>query len=212
MITAHSGSDGYSDNSLEFIQAVLDSDVDAFEIDCQLSDEGVLYLSHDPLVDIEGVLRLDDVFRLMNDSDNDSIILNVDCKDGRIGPLAVELASQHQILDRIVLSGSIVISDYDASFRPQLFYNLENSLEYQEDIEEAILAQTLRSVFDSGVRYIQLHYQWVTGELLELIHQHGLKLSVWTVNDLKLMDLLLKRGVFNVTSRRALEYINQYSS
>lgn len=210
MITAHSGSDGYADNSLEFVQAVLDSKVAAFEIDCQITETGVLYLSHDALTEIEGALGLEDVFKMMNESDNSSIILNIDCKDSRVGPVAVDLAKQYQLLDRIVLSGSLVIEDYDATFRSQLFYNLENSLAYQADIEEAVLAQTLQAVYDSGVRYIQLNYQWVIGELLELIHQHNLKLSVWTVNDLELIGLLLKMGVYNVTSRIALRYMEHY--
>lgn len=64
MITAHSGSDGFPDNSLEFISAMLSEGVQAFEIDVQVGPES-LYLSHDVLTDPSDAVLLADVFSLM---------------------------------------------------------------------------------------------------------------------------------------------------
>lgn len=209
MITAHSGSDGYKDNSHEFISAMLDSQVEAFEIDCHLSKDQILYLNHDELEDISNVLTLSDLFQLMRESNNKDIIVNIDCKGGtEVGPLAVELANDYGLLDQIVLSGGLKTQDYDASFRKQLFYNLENSLDYNDLTSTEVVEEVLRKLEEEGIKVIQLYYKLVDEDLVLLANKYGIKLSVWTVNDLEDVQKYFDMGCHNVTSRIALEYLS----
>lgn len=207
MITAHSGSDGFKDNSMAFIEAMLNANVEAFEIDCQLAEDGTLYLSHDEMADYADCVLLKDVFQRMTTSQNQTTLINIDCKNGAIGPLAVELAQTFDLVDRIVLSGGLVIEDYEPSFRPQLFYNFENSWDYSQTFDHEVFVRVLSDIYARGVRVVQFYYGFVTPEIVEIIHHFNVNISVWTVNDLSTIDIYLNMGVYNVTSRSALAYL-----
>ena len=210
MITAHSGSDGYKDNSREFIIAMLNSDVEAFEIDCHLSPDNTLYLNHDKSDDFHKYLTLSNLFQMMSESNNEDIIVNIDCKGGKgVGPLAVELAKEFNLLERIVLSGGLNIEDYDTTFRNQLFYNLENSIDYSDSTTIEEVEQVLAELERKGIKIIQLYYKLVDRDIISLADRYQIKLSVWTVNDLDIIDKYLAMGCHNVTSRIALEYLSK---
>lgn len=209
LITAHSGSDGYIDNSREFIEAMLESGVEAFEIDCQISDNQRIYLGHDEVEDTQNCLGLDDVFQLMSDSSNQTIIMNIDCKNNKIGPLAISLAKKYSLVHRIVLSGSLSIEDYDEVHRNQLFYNIDNSLPFDENTSLYDLEIVLDKLRKNGITVIQSFYGLVNQEIVDVVKKFGIKLSVWTVNEEDLIDDFLKLGCFNVTTRVALQYLNK---
>lgn len=209
LITAHSGSDGYKDNSREFIEAMLASSVEAFEIDCQLSDNQRLYLSHDEVENNHDCLDLEDVFHMMKESSNEDIIINIDCKNDEIGPLAISLAQKYELTNQIVLSGSLNIEDYNESFRERLFYNLDNSLPYDENTSLYDLEIVLDKLNKNGITVVQSFYGLVNQEMINLVNKYNIELSVWTVNELDMIDDYIKLGCYNVTSRVALQYLNK---
>lgn len=55
--------------------------------------------------------------------------------------------------------------------------------------------QPLRRAQELGVDWLILHYKLITPELMARIQQEGVKLSVWTVNDLAIADRLVEMGV-----------------
>lgn len=210
VITAHAGSDGYKPNSYEFIQSMLDSNVDALEIDCQMSSKSEVYLSHDPLDDYSEALSLIDVYQLLIDSNNTKIILNVDCKQDSIPLYAINKAKEFGVFNQIVISGKINISDINPADRNQLFFNLENLIDISKlssmDISE--LRDLLQDLYSKGIRKIQLPYTAVFDELLHLLNEMKLKLCVWTVDDSLLIKDLLNRGCYNITTNIALDYLH----
>lgn len=206
MITAHSGSDGYQDNSLAFIEAVLESGVPAFEIDAQLAEDGTIYLSHDVLEDWSDCLLLEEVFEKMQESSNDSIIINVDCKNGRLGCPVFDLAHKFGLFDRVYLSGALNLEDYTLAERAHLFYNLENQIDPAK-IQEINLNAVLQSIAAQGIKVVQSYHGYCTPELMVALAQSQLKISVWTVNDAEEIDHYLDMGCYNVTSRIAMAYL-----
>lgn len=207
MITAHSGSDGMIDNSKDFIQVMLRSSVEAFEIDCQLAADGTLYLNHDESEEYEQFLTLETVLKWMKESVNKSIKINIDCKNSLIGPLAVACAQRFDLVDRIILSGSLVIEDFSPDFRAQLFYNFENCFNYSQPFNCDSVEKILSDIYLRGIRVIQFNYQFVDPDLVRVVQRYNITISVWTVNDNSAIDYFLEMGVTNVTSRNALAYL-----
>lgn len=205
MLTAHSGSDGYADNSIEFIEAIVNSAVDAFEIDLQLSDGGDLYLSHDSVQDYTDCVSLEECLNIL--AKNPEMKINIDCKHPKAGPLAIELAKELGVYSQILLSGSLPLDEIDEADYPILFYNIENvpNVRNLAFPERQVILSDLSA---KGIEYIQLFYGLVTVRIIDIIHEAGLKLSVWTVNDLNEITHLYEIGCDNITTRSALEYLN----
>lgn len=204
MITAHTGSDGYVDNSLEFIQACLDSSVSAMEIDVQLADDGTLYLAHDMLTNYHAAVSLADCFTLLGQRPD--LIVNIDCKSRAVGTAVLAYARQQELANPLVFSGSILLEDFAVADRDKLFYNLENHFSL-EQLEAQSYFEALGDLSRAGVTVVQVYYELATPALIKALKVKGIGLSVWTVNDLTQIDHYLDMGCVNVTSRIALTYL-----
>ena len=58
---------------------------------------------------------------------------------------------------------------------------------------------------------INLHYSYITPELVEAMHKENLLVSAWTANDTDVMIKLINMGVDNITTRhpdKLIELIN----
>lgn len=207
MITAHSGSDGYIPNSLEFVQAMIDGGVEALEIDVHVSSDQTLYVSHDATDKWSDQAKLSQVYNRLKNSGNSDLILNVDCKDGRVGPLALALAKDLGVYDQVVLSGSLNLTDYSAEERQHLFYNLENHINLEDwPLADSDFKKILEEISQAGVSTVQSYYRLIDLDLIEKIHQAGLQLSVWTIDDPQEMTNYLDMGADNITTNIALAY------
>lgn len=204
MITAHSGSDGYQDNSLEFIEAMLDSHVQALEVDVHVANDGSLYLAHDSLEDPSQAVTLEDCYRFLKGSDK---LLNVDCKSPDAGPKVLSMAKDMSVYDQVVLSGALPLEKYSDQDCGHLFYNLENSVS-EADLEGNELDFILAGLSQRGVRVVQTYHGLASQDLVDRLLQAGLRLSVWTVNDFDLINRYLDLGCYNVTSRQVLAYLH----
>lgn len=204
MITAHSGSDGFPDNSLEFISAMLSEGVQAFEIDVQVGPES-LYLSHDVLMDPSDAVLLADVFSLMLSHREQRTVINVDCKAGVDGKAVLRLGRDVGVYDRVLLSGSLNLVDYSSEERTHLFYNLENAVQ-DWPLSELQQRQLFKALKSEGLEVVQLYHGLVESAHLDWLQESGLQLSVWTPDDFDRIDYLLEIGCYNVTTRRAIAY------
>lgn len=207
MITAHAGSDGYPANSLAFVKAMIDAEVDAMEIDVQMSPDNTLYLSHDLSRNWQDLPTLIQVYECLAQSNNHHVILNVDCKDVRVGPQALSLAKDYQVYDQVVLSGAIDLAPFNNQDRQHIFYNLENRLDVRDGaLTEAAFSKVLQEIAKDGIIMVQSYYRIMNQPILDEIHQAGLKISLWTIDDLEEIDRYLAMGADNITTNKALAY------
>lgn len=210
MLTAHSGSDHYQDNSREFVEAALASTIDSFEIDCRLAPDGTLYLHHDEVEEISGLLTLPMVYQLMVESPNKTTMINVDCKEFEVGRLALDLAREYGILNRVVLSGSLLLDQFEPDEMSHLFFNLENLIPWEELALDPHFDEVVAKISQYGVKVVQTHYSAANEAMIAALANHHLKLSVWTVNEVALIDHYLQLGCLNVTSRIAFHYLDLF--
>lgn len=81
-------------------------------------------------------------------------------------------------------------------------YYLNASIEEEDrECQEVVLALA-KKVKKLGAIGLNTHYSNVRPILVEIFHQEGLLVSVWTVDELKLAREFIAMGVDNLTTRK----------
>lgn len=211
-ITAHSGSDGTPDNSLEFVKYALTTNADALEIDIRKRDNQLL-ITHD--VTDEALPTLDQVFQLV--SNHPTMKVNCDLKEPNLELDVCKLAKSFNLEKRIILSGTV-----DADLNPikdfpdvEIYVNIENYvpnlyLNYREipDFEIQAADQICKVCQARNIHTININEVLVTRRFIELLKASGIGVSAWTVNHPLSIQWFLSKGITNITTRspkKALE-------
>ena len=196
-VTAHTGCEGTQDNSLESIRVGFAKGADIVEFDLNFNSEGVPVLSHDEAE--ESSVKLDEAFRLIADCEN--LQVNVDCKKTDNLSEVKALAEKYGILDRIFYTG-IEEKDVPAvkEQTPDVAYYLNVPAEEIGRDKESLsaLADKVKAL---GAVGINMKHTKCSAELVEIFHEKGLLVSIWTVNSEFDMLKTLPLGADNITTR-----------
>jgi len=224
-ITAHTGSMGYPDHSLESLCAALKLGVDIYEDDIRVTLDGVPVLAHDDEVRlangqrvslskltleewIEGsaspVLELADVLNWIRTAGR---TMNLDIKsDDALAP-AAKLVRQMGMEDRVILSGceygrAVLAGRLGIGLRKLLNVDIRRlrMLEGEQALRE-MNGQLCLEAKSAGCFGLNLPYQAVRPELLEAAKSEGLAVYVWTVNEVEEMRRMARWGVDGITTR-----------
>lgn len=203
-ITAHSGSDGTKENSLEFIQFFLDKSVDALEVDVRKNHLGELVLNHDAL-ELLDYPCLKEIFLLLKGS---KILLNCDLKEANLETEVEQLARTYDYWDFVQLSGTVSL-EYVQRWPEKVLVNIENTnpVFLLEDWYESDVFESLNFLASQGAKVINMHYKQLTANIYQKGRNLGLNFSVWTVNDLDKIQAFEAQGVYNITTRSAWVYL-----
>lgn len=219
MITAHSGSDGTPDNSLEFVHYVLSLRPDAFEIDVHRRSDGVLVIAHD--ADPSGAYAdcptLAGVCRLA--ASLPQIGINYDCKEAGLELDVCALHSECCPGNPIFLSGTVspaLYRDRRADFRGAV--PLLNAEEMVRDFYPRMLAgesaacgkEAAEACKSCGASVVNVYCWCCPDPFLKELRDAGLNASVWTVDEPDLAELFRVRDVFNLTTRIPAELIRTF--
>lgn len=184
LITAHSGSDGTPDNSMEFVNYALGTAVDALEIDVRQAADGTLIISHD------------------------------ETGEEAVNELAVSCGlAEGQILfsGSVKLREERSGLPWEAV---EVFWNVEECISDIYVCEaggerEKITAEMARKLAveaaRSGYSVININEKYLNEAVLETIKSHHMGISAWTVNEPDRISQRLKLGVHNITTRRPAE-------
>ena len=197
-ITAHTGCEETEDNSLESIKIGYESGADIVEFDLAFTSDGEAVLSHDePQV---GCVTLDEAFALIKGIPD--LEVNVDCKSVANLKKVSELAEKYHIKDRIFYTG---IREEDVATvkaqTPDIAYWLNYDVDLEKNKDEKYLLSLANKTRELGAVGINMNYKSCTKELVEVFHQEGLLVSIWTVNETSDMIKVINLGVDNITSR-----------
>lgn len=206
MITAHTGSDGTADNSVEFLEYAITCDADAFEIDVHPCPDGGFYLSHD--VTGKDCPDLDTAFNLLRGSCK---LINCDLKQPDMELNVLSLAQRHGVADQLLFSGAVSLTAVrqNRELRERTLFNITPILpEVMAHHNSGLLPtrdelQTLIHICkDAGIRVINVPFTLCTDDILMLLAEHEIQISAWTVNEENMARYLLDKNVFNITTRR----------
>lgn len=214
ILTAHSGSDGTPDNSLTFVEKMMEYPVPAIEIDVRKAPNGKLYLKHDAIhsdEEAELLLSLDTLFRTTFRKKS-AVMVNCDLKEEKLEAEVKWLADKWELYDRVVFSGKVDPEHVSVWDRDKIFYNIENCLPNIRGVK-----QLKKAHFDVvhyfcrkyNIHTLNINESLCSKEWIEYCHENQLRLSVWTVDQFDRIEELKAQNVYNVTTCRALAYLHQ---
>lgn len=196
-VTAHTGCCKTPDNSLESIEAAVKHSADTVEFDLQFTADGEPVLSHDaPKGDN---VTLDEAFRKISTYKN--ITVNVDVKTTTDLGKVRELADKHGITQRVFFTG--IFEDTVDTVKkdcPGIPYFLNVKVNKNQSRE--YLGSLVKKVKDCGAVGINFNKKSATKELVEIFHENGLLVSIWTAKTTLDIYRILALSPDNITTRR----------
>lgn len=209
-ITAHSGSDGTPDNSMEFVQYALTTSADALEIDVRRADDQTLVISHDK-TNTETV-PLVKVFEAVKQ--NAGMRINCDLKEYGLEETVFLLSQECQLPEGTILfSGSVKPCEPSKEKiwkNVEIYWNVEECIpdiyicekgKEQEKITQTVAWELLKKYKKYGISVMNINEKYLNPVLMEVLKNAGIGISAWTVNDPERIRQLLDLGVKNITTR-----------
>ena len=198
-ITAHSGAFNTPDNSLEFINAVIENDVDIAEIDIRQRPDGTVVMGHDIITTNNDGVEVALVFEKVKDT---NLRLNLDIKDTKALPVLHDLIFDYGLENRVFLTG---IETYQAKTAAEKCPDIDYYINYvpsrikifSEDYQEKII----RMLEKTGGIGINCNHTYASKTLSDLLHENGYLLSVWTVDKEYQMKRALVNKPDNITTK-----------
>lgn len=197
-ITSHTGCMNTEENSLESIKKGVENGATIVEFDLYFNDKGEPVLSHDEPVG--GEVTLDEAFEYVSQLEN--IRVNVDVKTCDALEKVYPTAKKYGIEERIFYTG--VKNEFVEPVRensPQVKYFLNVDVNKSKADEKEYLMSLVEKVKNAGAIGINFNYKNATKELVEVFHENGLLVSIWTVDSEFNMYKILSFEPDNITTR-----------
>ena len=192
-VTAHSGSMGLPDNSIEAMEAGVKAGAQIVEFDLQYNDAGEPVLSHD--APAEKCVTLGDAFAFL--AAHPDARANVDVKDTSHLECVEPMAREAGVLDRIFFTG-LFEQDIPVAREkcPSVPYFLNTNIPRFGNIRK--LAAKVRSL---GALGVNINKRFLSLRLTHIFHAEGLQVSVWTVDKKTEAQRALMLRPDNITTR-----------
>ena len=203
-VTAHTGCEETEDNSLDSIRKGYESGADIVEIDLNFTSNGEAVLSHDEPQ--SGCVTLDEAFALI--AELPDLKVNVDCKSVANLKVVTELAKKHRISDRIFYTG---IREENIKVvreqTPDIAYWLNFDVDAEKNTDEEYLLSLAKKTREVGAVGININYGTCSKQLVDVFHNEGLLVSIWTVN--KKLDMIktISFCADNMTTRQPSQLV-----
>ena len=197
--TAHAGCVNTPDDSLESIDAGVEYNAPIVEIDLNFNDDNVPVLSHS--TPIGGEITLDEAFERISKYEN--LKVNIDVKSTSNLQEVVVLADKYGITDRIFFTG--VTLDFVSAVHeacPNIPHYLNVEVLPTKKQSKEYLFSLVQLVKDNGAIGINFNKDSATKELVDIFHENGLLVSIWTVNKEKDIYKILNLAPDNITTRQ----------
>lgn len=197
-VTAHTGCENTKSNSLEAIIRGAESGAEIVEFDIRFDKNNIPVLSHDEPVGSE--VTLEDAFALLSNFGKLKANLDIKCTDNLA--LVQQTAKKYNIIDRVFYTG--VFEDFVEKVRtdsPEIPYYLNLSVKPEAEQTDEYLNYTVKKAICNGAVGINFHKNGSSEKLSNFFHSHGLKVSVWTVDEEAEMSMILSHRPDNVTTR-----------
>lgn len=190
-------------NSMDYLEYAVSLPIDVVEVDIRKGLDGGLVLSHNPVFS-QKILKLDDAFCFLS---NQTKLINCDLKEYYIEDDVLSCAERHGIaFDRITFTGSVTDCMNIRKKHPMVnvFINaeeLEPDFYGNGGISQKEIDNLIRKCRVAGFDVINIDYRACSELLLEKCIESGIKLSLWTVDDIKEVEMWSQQPMIeNITT------------
>lgn len=213
-VTAHAGALGTEPNTMESVLNALEFIGEGtVEVDVRFSPSGKPVLSHDEVKsDDTSAPSLEEFFKALKDYPAKA---NLDLKDFTNLSEISALADKYAVRDKIFFTG--VTEDEVQAVReqcPGIPYYLNLKLSYFRINSDKYIDAAADRVYGCGAIGANLNHRTVSEKIVKKLHEKGLLVSVWTVDNEDDMYIALAEAPDNITTKRPdvlLEIIEKQS-
>ena len=200
-VTAHAGAMSLPDNSLISLNQAIKAGADVVEMDVTFRPDGTPVMIHKETPKQNEGVSLDEAFEVVAASD--SVKINLDIKSLSNLSAVQELALEHGLIERVFFTGVGEKSIEQVKVKcPQIPYYLNFSPD-KKLFDSREYAQTLSGKLKNlGCIGLNCSYGEISKTIVEVLHENGLLVSVWTVDRKIDMCRMLSLSVDNITSRK----------
>lgn len=199
MITGHGGALNTGRNTFRYFNTISSYSVDAIEVDIWKLGK-TLFLSHIlPKLPLSRAIKLEFVFDFCKKYD---VKVNCDVKfKGLVKPV-VELAKKMGATRYLIFTGAVCpeeIADLTEgeAYVNTSFYNKKYPLTI-ENLPK--IKEYLDSFHNSHIAGINIDYRYASNEFIAKAKEIGLPLSIYTVDDKRVLSRLIPQNVANITT------------
>lgn len=199
-ITAHTGSFETAENSIESVKSAVNNNVAVLEFDVRQRPDGTLVMAHDIVVTNNNGIEIKDAFELLRNTD---ILINLDIKETRTLNALYDLLIEYNLLDRAFLTGieAINVDAVKESNCRDMQYYLNCQPSRMKIFGEDYQQKLLKTLEETGAVGVNCNYKYASATLSQFLHEHGYKLSVWTVNTESTIKRALMLKPDNITTK-----------
>ncbi len=197
-ITAHTGCLGTQQNSLDSMKLGRGNGANIVEFDLRCDKNGDLVLSHDE--PMGGEIPLNEAFSLLSSFENTKA--NVDIKMTDELEKVYPLAKEYNVADKIFYTG--VKDEFVEPVKtksPEIPYFLNVKVSKLKNKNKNYLLTLVEKVKNAGAIGINFNYKSASKELVDIFHENGLLVSIWTVDSEYNMYKILSFRPDNITTR-----------
>ncbi|MEX2751635.1 MAG: glycerophosphodiester phosphodiesterase [Candidatus Freyarchaeota archaeon] len=215
LIIAHRGASFYEpENTLRAVRRALEFGVDGVEVDVRSTIEGNIVVIHDETVDrtTNGSGRVRDMSLVE--------LRSLDAGKGEKIPIleeVLELVGNKAMLIIELKTGGIeervlsIVEKYDALNRVMFSSFIHGSVKRVKELNsEAKTGVIIRSspvnpsmlALDARAENICAYYKYVSWEMVQNVHSHGLNIFAWTVDDANTAENLIMLGVDGIVTNK----------
>ena len=201
-VTAHSGCEKTTPNSLDSLKAADKLNCDIAEVDVRFTDEGIPVMAHDR--NFSDVTALEDAFSLV--SGFDRLKLNLDIKETTHLADIIPLAEKYSMTDRVFCTGIFEKDTQEMKKQlPGYTYYLNMGIKPAVFQTKRYLDKICRIIKENGAVGINCNHKKVTKKMVDYLHKNNLFVSLWTVDNEKDMKRVLSLCPDNITTRHPSE-------
>lgn len=199
-VTAHTGCDGSPDNSIESIQRAISLGVPVIENDLTLRNDGTPVFMHAESAGDGGLLFAEAQYYIASNSS--TVLQNLDLKVFENLDEIQGIVKKAGLIGRCFFTG--VEKDNAArvkKYAPEIPYYLNMKLNVLRLRDKEYLCRAADEIKRAGAVGINCKYTYLSKTLVEVMHERGLSVSVWTVDKKPLMLYVLSLAPDNITTR-----------
>jgi len=197
-ITSHADCEGNKPNSIESLECGYKSGAQILEFDLYFDKNGVPYLSHGELKG--GEIKLEEAFRFL--AINQDIKSNIDLKKTDNMPEVFNLIIFYNIINRVFFTG--VDESFVEAVRngcPGIPYFLNYKPNFLKVNNKNYIKELVKKVKDRKAIGINMPHYYLSKKLVEIFHEEGLFVSVFTINQGYFMQRAIFYGPDNITTK-----------
>lgn len=199
-VTAHTGCEGSPDNSIESIQRAISLGVPVIENDLTLRNDGTPVFMHAESAGDGGLPFAEAQYYIAANSS--TVLQNLDLKVFENLDEIQGIVKKAGLIGRCFFTG--VEKDNAArvkKYAPEIPYYLNMKLNILKLRDKKYIERAAAEIKRAGAVGINCKYTYLSNTLVEVMHEQGLSVSVWTVDKKPLMLYILSLAPDNITTR-----------